>query len=417
MGLICTERNLWRWFEEQSAAQDPLPFHKSTVYALLKNPHVNWQRLLLALSAATTRWVRALSSRDAVFIVGESLFDRQRSRKVDFLSKVYDHVEHRYRWGFRWLVLGWSDGTTFLPIHFSLLGSRKAALRRQTAPSPIDGRTVGAKRRQEALESAPTMVIKSLQAALQSGIRARYVLFDRWFTTPRLIGQIVATTRLAVIGMVKASPNIYYHYQGQRYSLNQLYRVARRGWHRNTAYGSIVAILPTDSGMLRVRLVFVRDRRPHSKAWLALLTTDVSLSDDEVIRIYGKRWAIETFFKTAKSLLGIPREYQGRSYEGCVAHVTLVCIRYQWLAIEARKEEDIRTLGELFYVQCQELEDIAFAWVWEQIVAAFKATLSEDLDLTEEQIDQLFHRFLERIPETIRHRITRFASIGLLKAG
>jgi hypothetical protein len=43
--------------------------------------------------------------------------------------------------------------------------------------------------------------------------------------------------------------------------------------------------------------------------------------------------------------------------------------------------------------------------------------MSEDLDLTEEQIDQLFHRFLERIPETIRHRITRFASIGLLKAG
>ena len=75
------------------------------------------------------------------------------------------------------------------------------------------------------------------------------------------------------------------------------------------------------------------------------------------------------------------------------------------------------SLGELFYVQCQELEDIAFAWVWEQIVAAFKATLSEDLDLTEEQIDQLFHRFLERIPETIRHRITRFASIGLLKSG
>jgi len=74
-----------------------------------------------------------------------------------------------------------------------------------------------------------------------------------------------------------------------------------------------VAILPTASGPIRVRLGFVRDRRRHSKAWLALLTTDVSLSDDEVIRIYGKRWAIETFFKAAKSLLSIPREYQGRS--------------------------------------------------------------------------------------------------------
>ncbi len=216
---------------------------------------------------------------------------------------------------------------------------------------------------------------------------------------PRLIGQIVATTGLAVIGMVKASSNVYYQYQGRRYTLKQLYRVARQGWKHQTAYGSIVVLLPTDSGTIRVRLVFVRDRRPHSKAWLALLATDVSLSDDEVIRIYGKRWAIETFFKAAKSGLAIPREYQGRSYEGRVAHVTLVCIRYQWLAIEARKEQDIRTVGELFYIQCQELQDIAFAWVWEQIVAAFQATLAEELDISEEQIDQLFHRFLDRIPD------------------
>ncbi len=142
VGLIGTERNLWRGFEEQSAAKEPLPFRKSTVYNLLKNPKVNWRRLLFGLSTSTTQWVRHFSSRAGVFIFDDSLFDRQRSRKVDFLSKVYDHVEHRYRWGFRWLVLGWSDGTTFLPIDFALLGSRKAELRRQGASSAIDGRTV-----------------------------------------------------------------------------------------------------------------------------------------------------------------------------------------------------------------------------------------------------------------------------------
>ncbi len=89
-----------------------------------------------------------------------------------------------------------------------------------------------------------------------------------------------------------------------------------------------------------------------------------------------------------------------------MAHVTLVCIRYPWLAIESRKEEDIRTVGDLFYIQCQELEDIAFAWVWVQIVAAFQATLAEELDLSERQIDRLFHRFLDRIPEAIRDRVT-----------
>ena len=119
----------------------------------------------------------------------------------------------------------------------------------------------------------------------------------------------------------------------------------------------------------------------------------------------------------AKSLLGIPREYQGRAYEGCIAHVTWVCIRYQWLALEARKEEDVCTLGELFYAQCQELQDITFAAVMDQIFAACAATLNEYLDLSEEQMDELFQRFLTRIPISLRERITRYASIELLKVG
>lgn len=419
VGLICTERNLWRWFEEQSAqARESLPFHKSTVYALLKNPRVNWRQLLLTLSVATTRWVQRFSThRDAVFIVDDSLFDRNRSRAVDFLSKVYDHVEHRFRWGFRWLTIGWSDGTTFLPVLFSLVGSQSASNRRRPTVSAIDGRTTGAKRRREALQPAPALVVQALQDALAAGISARYVLFDRWFTTARLVGDIVHRTGLHVIGMVKASPHLYYEFEGRRWTLNQLYRHLQRQWSRHNVMGSCVATVLTPHGPLAVRIVFVRDRRKGSKQWLALWSTNLELPDDEVVRIYGKRWAIETFFKVAKSLLGIPREYQGRSYEGCVAHVTLVCIRYQWLALEARKEEDVRTVGELFYVQCQELEDITFGAVMDQILAAFAATLAEDLDISEAQIEQLFQRFLSRIPQPLRERITRHASIELLKAG
>ena len=419
IGLICTERNLWRWFHEQSAESlEALPFHKSTVYALLRNPRVNWRQLLLTLSVATTRWVKRFSTRrDAVFIVDDSLFDRHRSRAVDFLSRVYDHVAHRYRWGFRWLTIGWSDGTTFLPVLFSLLGSQQAHNRRNPTVSSIDKRTVGAKRRREALQSAPALVVQGLQEALAAGLSARSVLFDRWFTTIHLVGDIVHQTGLHVIGMVKASPHLYYEFEGRRWTLNPLYRHLRGQWSRHTLMGSLVATVVTPQGPLRVRIVLVRDHRSASKEWLALWSTHGELPDDEVVRIYGKRWASETFFKVAKSLLGIPREYQGRAYEGCIAHVTLVCIRYQWLALEARKEEDVCTLGELFYAQCQELQDITFAAVMDQIFTAFAATLNEYLDLSEEQIDALFQRFLTRIPVSLRERITRYALIELLKVG
>lgn len=47
---------------------------------------------------------------------------------------------------------------------------------------------------------------------------------------------------------------------------------------------------------LPVRLVFVRNRN-NRKDWLVLVTTDMSLTAEEVIRLYGKRWGIEVFFK------------------------------------------------------------------------------------------------------------------------
>jgi len=41
---------------------------------------------------------------------------------------------------------------------------------------------------------------------------------------------------------------------------------------------------------MAVRILFVQDRK--SKNWLALLTIDLKLSEEEIVRIYGKRWDI-----------------------------------------------------------------------------------------------------------------------------
>ncbi len=156
--------------------------------------------------------------------------------------------------------------------------------------SAIDWRTVGARRRREAEEAAPTLVVRALQDALRAGITARFVLFDRWFTTGKLVAEIVRTTGLDVIGMVKASPHIRYTYRDRHLTLNPLYRqVVRSRWARTDLIGSCIATLTTDAGPLPVKIVFVRDRRTESKQWLALWSTDLTVTDDEVVRIYGKR--------------------------------------------------------------------------------------------------------------------------------
>ncbi len=102
------------------------------------------------------------------------------------------------------------------------------------------------------------------------------------------------------------------------------------------------------------KVVFVRNRN-KSRAWLALLSTDTSLSDKEVVRIYWKRWDIETVFKMAKSCLRLAKKFQGRSYDLMVVHTTIVFTRYIMLvAVLSRDDKDVRTLGTLFNDCCDE---------------------------------------------------------------
>ncbi|CDI40266.1 protein of unknown function [Tepidanaerobacter acetatoxydans Re1] len=84
-----------------------------------------------------------------------------------------------------------------------------------------------------------------------------------------------------------------------------------------------------------------------SDNWPLLLYTDISVSDEEIVRIYGKCWAIEVFFKVCKSYLALAKKYQGYSYYIQVAATT---IRYAILSMEARNTTDDRTVGDLFFL-------------------------------------------------------------------
>jgi hypothetical protein len=57
-------------------------------------------------------------------------------------------------------------------------------------------------------------------------------------------------------------------------------------------------------------------------------STDRALDAAEVVRIYGMRWSIETFFKFTKSYLKLGTEFQGRSFDMLISHTTVVFSRY-----------------------------------------------------------------------------------------
>lgn len=73
-----------------------------------------------------------------------------------------------------------------------------------------------------------------------------------------------------------------------------------------------------------VRLVFVRDRNDKKK-WIGFICTDLTLTEEQII-----------------------------------AHTTIVMTRYIMLAVENRNNKDDRTMGELFFLVHDELQDVNF---------------------------------------------------------
>lgn len=371
---------------------------KDTVYRFLNQSTFNWRRFLLSLVASVIGKVSKLTRHDRpkVLILDDSSYDRNRSKHVELLARCFDHASQKMRFykGFRMLTLGWSDGATFLPVDFSLLSSKKSQI--NGISENIDKRSSGYKRRKEALQTAPEQIPGMIARAMNSGIDASYVLMDSWFTQQPLIKEITEQG-LDVIGMVKKLKQRYF-VDGKRVSLDELYRLAKPTSGKK---GILRSIHTTQANGVPIKVVFVRNRNKKSD-WLAILSTDCTLSDQEIIRIYGMRWDIEVFFKTTKSLLKLQKEFQSRSYDALISHTTIVFARYIVLSWQNRCSVDDRTLGGMFYELCDEIDDLDWAVALQQLVEILEDTLDKSNKKIQQLIKSQLQQWIAGLPNYIK---------------
>jgi IS4 transposase len=159
----------------------------------------------------------------------------------------------------------------------------------------------------EAMTKATDLLEPMVSRILSLGVKARYVLMDSWFAMPVTIAKL--RKHIHVVCMVKKTSKIFYEYLGNHYTLEGIYRLLKKRPGRAKILASTVVNMKYGG---QAKIVFVRDKR--KKDWLALLTTDVDLHNEEVVRLYGKRWDIEVFFKMSKQHLGLEKSIQTRDF-------------------------------------------------------------------------------------------------------
>lgn len=382
--LVFQGKNLFRFLNSTRGSS---AVSKNTYYRFLNSTTYNWKRFLLLLAATVISSFHRLTrpERVNVLILDDSVVPRNRSKSVELLARIYDHAAHKYQKGFTMLTLGWSDGYSFVPTGFTMLSSSNGANRYQEIDEAIDKRTNGYKRRAEALLRKPEAAIRLIRDALSHGVIADYVLMDTWFTTEPMIESIL-DQGLDVIGMIRKG-NAKYHYKNKMYDLKSLRNLVRKHCG-NGLFGSVIV---TTKKEIPVKIVFVRNRTNHSE-WLAVLSTDLTLSDEEIIRIYGNRWSIEVFFKSTKSFMKLGSEFQGRSYDMIISHTTIVFTRYIVLEWLRREEHDSKTFGELFFKYCEDVQDMDYLTALQSLMSLFmeqvKQTGKRNKDAIKRQLQQ-----------------------------
>ena len=387
-------------------------FSKNPYYRFQNDKRANWFRFTSTLSRRVARTIEPLTSKDRinVFVIDDTLFSRTGYKRTELASSLYDHVSGTNKNGYRLLTLGWTDGNTFLPINSCLLASSNPdyVVCEKYYPEP-DGRSLAAARRKLAKTKGTLVMLELIKEAVKAGYKPDYVLFDSWFSSP---AQLLDVKNLGFycIAMVKKN-DTKYEYDGKALNVKEIFKACKKRSGRSKFLLSVNVNVGNDEQKIPAKIVYVHNRN-NKKDWIAFICTNPELSEEEIIRIYGKRWKIEVFFKTCKSYLKLLTECHSLSYDALTAHVAIVFTRYMMIALEQRRNSDARTIGPLFQALADELKDIKFAESLQIIMSTMLQCINTVFHITDEQVEAFISEFIEHMPGYIKKAFARVPVAG-----
>lgn len=372
-------------------------FSKKTVRNCLNNAHTNWQKLVQLLAINLITYVEKFTDprRRQALIIDDSLFKREFSKHTEMLARVFDHDEKLYFKGFRALTVGWSDGNTFLPVSFALMSSSKK-INQLGFFKRFDKRSLAYQRRSQATRKMNDVALELVDSIMKTGLKAKYVLFDSWYSSPRMFHELLKRG-LFGIGMLKKSKKVYFRYRGRLMDVKTLYDIlCRTKWSTkdNYLYSSMVTF-NVDGQEMQVKLVFVTNRGNKSD-YLVLGTTKTNLRPDQIIQMYGRRWQIEGYFKVAKQYLQFDKT-QIQSYDGLCGHLAIVALAYDILALSQRENIDERTLGDIFFDYGKALPDVDITDALNWLIKSING-LVKNMNMDSSVLDKIFDEFIKALP-------------------
>ena len=326
---------------------------KDVYYRALENQKVDWRKLLLLFISRYLVIDKKSSGTvdDFKCLIFDDTDLPKSGRKIEGISKPFNHVTKQFAFGYKLLVAGYWNGSVFIPVDFSFHREQKESKkkygltkkeRKAQKKTKRNKYLPVFKRFQELNKKKTDMVVSMFKRINRRSIQVDYILFDSWFTSMKLITELASVnTAVHVIGMYKYNSKITIN--GKEITINQL-KKSRKKLSRSRVMKLYYAEYTGEINGIKVKIFITR--RGTNGAWHTVLTTDTSLIFTKAMKIYSTRWAVEVFFKETKQLLGLGK-CQSTNFDVQVAHTTIVMIQYLMLSLKHRMEA-YETMGGMF---------------------------------------------------------------------
>jgi len=334
---------------------------KDTFYRIKNNPKMNWRGFLYG---AVNQALKVIAKQQGgeigkgkekeksltAFILDDTTLHKM-GKYIEGVSKIWDHVKHKSVLGFQLLVMGYYNGTHFLPVDFSLHRSKGSNKKNKFGLKPKEYRkqynkkrdkdTQGYKRKKELDIKKTDSAIKMLKRAVKRGIKASYVLTDSWFTNYEIVKTTISLG-MHYIGMY-SKVKTKFLFRGKQLTYKQIRNLSKKKAKRNRKFKLFYIREVVTWNDIKIVLYFTRQGKRGK--WKVLISTDLSSTFNKTVEIYQIRWTIEVFFKDAKQMLGLGKG-QGNDFDSQIADTTITMVQYIMLNVQnaAYKYESIGSI-------------------------------------------------------------------------
>ena len=172
-----------------------------------------------------------------------------------------------------------------------------------------------------------------------------FVTMDSWYTSEKIIKKSLAQG-YHVVGGVKMNRVFRLSEHGMKHKLSKyVSNLKNSSFEKMTLNGEAYLVRRKDVYMNGIGLVtLVITKRVKDRSIRCVLSTDMDLSTESILKIYGYRWDIEVGYLYLKDRLGMGH-YQMRRLKAIKKYCALVIIAYGLLEI-LRLDNNEKSIGQ-----------------------------------------------------------------------